>query len=46
MADKFVEFFESAFVQQKMDALARGEFAGFVFALAAFGAAACFGFRG
>ena len=46
MADKFVELFESVFVEEKIDALAGGEFAGFVFALAAFGAAARFGFRG
>ena len=44
VADKFVELFEGAFVEEEIDALARGEFAGFVFALAAFGAAARFGF--
>ena len=35
MADEFVEFFEGAFVEQQIDALARGELAGFVFSLAA-----------
>ncbi len=46
MTDKFVEFFKGAFVQQQMDAFARGELAGFVFAFAAFRAAPRFGFRG
>jgi hypothetical protein len=45
MADEFVELFECAFVEEEVDAFARGEFAGFVFALATFGAATRFSFR-
>src|ERR1700682_5644933 len=46
VTDKFVEFFEGAFVQQKMDALAGGKFAGFVFALPALRAATGLRFLG
>ena len=46
MPDKLVEFLEAAFIQKKMDALASGEFAGFVFTLATFRAATGFGFLG
>src|SRR5216683_4946976 len=46
VTDKFVELFEGAFVQQKVDALARSELAGFMFALAALRAATGFGFLG
>ena len=45
VADKFVELFEGAFIEQQMDALARGQLAGFVLAFAALRAAAGFGFR-
>ena len=45
VADKLVEFFESAFVEKQIDPLARAELALLVLALAAFGAAARFGFR-
>jgi hypothetical protein len=44
MADEFVELFERAFVEEQVDAFARAEFSLLVFALAAFGATACFGF--
>src|SRR5207249_12173460 len=40
VTDKFVQLLERAFVQQEENALARREFTGFVFALAAPGAAA------
>ena len=46
VADKFVQLLECAFVQQKVNALARHEFAGCVFALPPFGAAAGFRFLG
>jgi hypothetical protein len=46
VADEFVELFEGAFVEEELDALAGAEFSFFVLALAAFGAAASFGFRG
>ena len=45
VADEFVELFKRALVEQQMDALARGQLAGLVFALAALGAAASLGFR-
>ena len=45
MAYKFVQFLEGSFIQQKMNALARSELAGFVFALAALRAATCLRFR-
>ncbi len=45
MAHEFVELFESVFIEQKMNALARGELACFMFALAALRTAARFGFR-
>ena len=44
MADKFVELFEGAFIEQQVDAFAGAELALLVFALAALGAAASFGF--
>ena len=44
VADEFVEFFEGAFIEQQVDAFAGAELALLVFALAAFGAAAGFGF--
>src|SRR6266478_85398 len=44
VAHEFVQLFESVFVEEKIDALARGELAGFVFARAAFGAATRFRF--
>ena len=37
-------FLEGAFVEQQLDAFARGELSRFVLALAPFGASACFGF--
>jgi hypothetical protein len=37
VGDELVEFFEGAFVEQQFDALAGGELAFFVLALAAFG---------
>ena len=40
VADEFVELFEGVFIEEKIDALARRQLAGFVLALAAFGAAA------
>ena len=40
--DEFVELLERAFVEQQRHAFPRREFAGFVFALAALRAAACF----
>ena len=43
MGDELVELFEGAFVEQQFDALARGEFAFFVLAVAAFFAAALLG---
>jgi hypothetical protein len=43
VAGEFVEFFEGAFVEQKIDALARGELAFFVLAGAAFVASAGIG---
>ena len=46
MADKFVELIERALVEEEFDALAGAELAFFVLALAPFGAAAGFGFRG
>jgi len=45
MSDEFVELLESAFVYEQFDAFARAELALFVLALAAFRAAARFGFR-
>ena len=45
VADEFVELFEGVFVEEEVDAFARGELAGFVFAFAAFGAASGFGER-
>src|SRR6185437_9626405 len=42
--DEFVELLEGVFVEEQFDALARAELSFFVLALAAFGAAACFGF--
>jgi hypothetical protein len=45
VADKFVEFFEGAFVQKQIDAFAGAELALFVLAFAALRAAARFGFR-
>src|SRR5260370_41140875 len=44
VAHEFVELFESVFVEETMDALACGELAGFVFALATLGTAASFRF--
>ena len=44
VADEFVELFEGAFVEQQIHAFAGAELALFVFALAALGAAARFGF--
>ena len=44
VADEFVELFEGAFVEQQVDAFAGAELALLVFALAALGAAAGFGF--
>ena len=44
VADEFVELFEGAFVEQQVHAFAGAELALFVLALAAFGAAAGFGF--
>src|SRR5215469_3666785 len=44
MADKFVQFFESAFIEKQIDALARGQFAGLMFTFAAFEPAAGFCF--
>src|SRR5262249_2646416 len=46
MADKFVELFEGAFVEQQIDALACSQLAGLVLALAALRATASFGFGG
>src|SRR4029077_8454769 len=46
VTDKFVQLFEGAFVQQKVDALARRELPRIVFALAALRAAASLGFIG
>ena len=46
VTDKFVQLLERAFVQQEVNALARREFTGFVFALAALGPAARFSFLG
>ena len=43
MRDEFVDFFEGAFVEQQVDALARGELAFLVLAVAPFLAAALFG---
>ena len=44
VADEFVELFERAFIEQQVDAFAGAELALLVFALAALGAAAGFGF--
>ncbi len=44
VADEFVELFERAFIEQQVDAFAGAELALLVFALAALGAAASFGF--
>ena len=44
VADKFVQLFESVFVEQEIYALASGKLAGFVFTLAALRAAAGFRF--
>src|SRR5260370_24535889 len=46
MTDKFVQLFEGAFVQQKVDALARGELSGLLFALAPLLSSTGFGFPG
>ena len=43
VADEFVQLFESALIEQQVDAFARAQLALLVLALAAFGAAACFG---
>ena len=45
MTDEFVELFKRAFVEEQVDALARRQLAGLVFALAALGTASGFGFR-
>jgi hypothetical protein len=44
MANEFVELFERTFVEEKVDAFARRELSGFVFAFSAFGTATRFGF--
>jgi hypothetical protein len=41
--DEFIDFFESAFVEEEFDAFAGGEFTFAVLALAAFGSPALFG---
>ena len=43
MRDELVDLLEGAFVEQQVDALAGGEFAFLVLAVAALGAAALFG---
>ena len=43
VGDELVDLLEGAFVEQQVDALARGELAGFGLARAALGAAALFG---
>ena len=46
VADKFIQLLEGTFIEEQINAFASGEFAGFMLALAAFRASACFGFGG